>query len=134
MVVLFALSSLCSNYGACFVSGSGEDGHAERDGLNKAVALYQAMRADNVEIRSDLEMCNLLRTALRVLADKAGERDQFVRWWLKELDTLNVQPSSYAIREIVQNGVSLNDVGIHQRDLKTTSSSQALRERSDRVV
>lgn len=71
------------------------------------------MRRENVKLRGDLEMCNLLRTALRALQSQEKERDQFVRWWIDEVNDLQVDISSYTKREIVRNGISLIDIGIN---------------------
>lgn len=81
-----------SNHSACFRPNDNE----ERDGLQNALRIYKEMRNDkNMEIRTDLEMCNLLRTALSVYRDEKDKKmkQDFVCWWVEQMDDMNLKKS-----------------------------------------
>ena len=98
------LFHLC-NYDACFVANENENG------LNKAKEIYKMMRNDtNVFLRTDVEMCNFLRTALNVYKDRTEEKLKFVKWWIEEMNDMKLYKSDYTIKEIVKSGINLSDL------------------------
>eukprot|EP01083_Nonionella_stella_P316061 1144056_1 len=102
------LFHLC-NYNACF----GDEHNEKNDVLQRAMAIYETMRKDrNVVIRTDMEMCNLLRTVLSIHQDDKEEKLQFVRWWLAQMNVMKLHKSDYAFKAMVQSGIHMSEINI----------------------
>merc|ERR1712129_406676 len=99
--ILFHLT----NYGACFDS----DDEIKNEGMERAMRIYERMRQEKqMQIRTDMEMCNLLRTALSVHSDDPDKKERFIRWWLLQINEMKLSLSEYARKEIKNSGVNID--------------------------
>lgn len=108
------LFHLC-DYQICFDVNNNinNDIKIDKNALKRARQIYKEMNDDdNVVLRTDIEMCNFLRTALNVLKYDKNEKLKFVEWWLEEIKNMKISKSDYAIKSILQNGIKLSEINL----------------------
>jgi len=107
--VTFGILFHLSNYSMCF----DVDDNEKKEGLTKAMDIYAMMRNEkNLEIRTDMEMCNFLRTALNVHSDNKQQKLNFVHWWIEEMNKMKLKKSEYALKEIVESGINISEINM----------------------